>query len=519
MISSKDLGAPQYNSFTEAILWFIQFLPNMLANDSTSTGRSMLYSTNTDAPNNMMQPGDLVRYAIRYPGQIDNVMRWMRAWGFDAKPAKALLDIYRTILAPDDIVKLGFREGWKDSTIRNKLSTAGIHQRDLDNYINARKVYPGIQDIIKFAVREVYTPNIRATFKLDEDLPQQLLDESKKIGLPEKEAKDYWASHWELPGIQQTYAMFHRTTAKSSDPNADKIPLPSGKYVENVVGYKTLQQLLKAADVMPFWRDKLTQVAYQPLTRVDVRRMYSLNVLDIDDVYRSYLDLGYAPHNADAMTRFTVKYENKEFDGITRSNITKAYKDGIINEEQMGQYFDGLRMSKTVKTFYMRQAIYDRTEAEIKARVKDLIELYRIGDYNSETVRLELNKLDLPDTYITKIINDMVRDKAVKRQVPPKSDLINWLKRNIITEFTFFEKMSLLGYKDEDIYYYLTEIALDLDTSKREYLGVKTYQRWLKSKIITVEYFTTTLREMEVSDKDISKLIVEVRLQQDANNK
>ena len=84
-----------------------------------------------------------------------------------------------------------------------------------------------------------------------------------KAGLPEEQARNYWAAHWELPSAQMGYAMFQR----------------------RIIDHETLVMLLKSLDIMPFWRDKLIEMSYNPLTRVDVRRMYGLGVLSEEEVY------------------------------------------------------------------------------------------------------------------------------------------------------------------------------------------------------------------------------------------
>ncbi|GAG78096.1 unnamed protein product, partial [marine sediment metagenome] len=74
-----------------------------------------------------------------------------------------------------------------------------------------------------------------------------------------------------------------------------------------VISDDELNMLLRALDVMPFWRDKLTQIAFRPLTRVDVRRMYKQGVLTETEVYESYLIAGYNEQNAERMAEFTVR--------------------------------------------------------------------------------------------------------------------------------------------------------------------------------------------------------------------
>ena len=83
-----------------------------------------------------------------------------------------------------------------------------------------------------------------------------------------------------LPSIGQGFEMLHRRVIEDAD----------------------LDLLLRALDVMPFWREKLKDISYNPLTRVDVRRMHRIGVLEEEGVFNAYLDVGYNEENAQLMT-------------------------------------------------------------------------------------------------------------------------------------------------------------------------------------------------------------------------
>ncbi|GAJ02949.1 unnamed protein product, partial [marine sediment metagenome] len=121
-------------------------------------------------------------------------------------------------------------------------------------------------------------------------------------------AERYWAAHWSLPSPQQGFEMLHR----------------------GVIGFDDLNMLLRALDVMPFWRDKLVEIAYRPLSRVDVRRMFKLGVLDVKGVRKAYTDIGYNPYNADLMTEFTIEYVKEAPKKISTTDALSAYKNHLI---------------------------------------------------------------------------------------------------------------------------------------------------------------------------------------------
>jgi hypothetical protein len=78
-----------------------------------------------------------------------------------------------------------------------------------------------------------------------------------------------------------------------------------------IISRDDLFMLLRALDIMPFWRDKLINMAYTLFTRIDIRRMYNIGVMNEGDVKRAYLELGYNDYNANLMTQFVIKLKQQ----------------------------------------------------------------------------------------------------------------------------------------------------------------------------------------------------------------
>ncbi|GAI69295.1 unnamed protein product, partial [marine sediment metagenome] len=81
----------------------------------------------------------------------------------------------------------------------------------------------------------------------------------------------------------------------------------------DVITPEQLNSLFMATDIMPWWREKLQAISYSPLTRVDVRRVFKMGIIDREQVYRTYLDLGYNEEKAEWLTSFT-EMQNTEQD-------------------------------------------------------------------------------------------------------------------------------------------------------------------------------------------------------------
>ncbi|KKM19794.1 hypothetical protein LCGC14_1652040, partial [marine sediment metagenome] len=203
--------------------------------------------------------------------------------GFNPKKQDILVATSRRLIDVGEIFRWWLRDFIDEDELDKLLR---FHKIDSDDRVRLKQAVffiPPVQDLIRMAVREVFSPSIRERFKLDEDFPPEFQETAKQQGVSEEWAKNYWAAHWVLPSVTQGFAMLHR----------------------KVIDLEDLDLLLRAQDVMPFWRDKITQVAFNPLTRVDLRRMHKLGLLDSEQLQLRYEDLGFNAENAAMMVLFT----------------------------------------------------------------------------------------------------------------------------------------------------------------------------------------------------------------------
>jgi hypothetical protein len=254
-------------------------------------------------------------------------------------------------LTPDVAAKLRFRGNWTQAQYETELANIGLNPERAIDFFNAasqllpeeyirsawlrnivsdaehdrllglwgysadtalmyRKLYffiPPVQDLIHMAIRNVFNPEIVKRFELFGDFPDTFKTAALQQGVSLEWAQKYWGAHWIVPGNTEAFEMFQRTTDNPLDENADSIMLSNGKTVHNIIGGSTLRLLLREKDIAPFYRDKLTQLAYRPITRIDIRRLNKVGILDHAGVQRAYLDLGYSPEHALMLADFTEK--------------------------------------------------------------------------------------------------------------------------------------------------------------------------------------------------------------------
>ncbi len=434
-----------------AVAGTLASLYSILTSQIAPINRLNQYTFNQIYPNANPTPIESIKLLLSGEITSEEFFRYMRDYGYNSVQADRLLNINKNYHTISDVFALYRKNKVSKEYVKENIGYLGYEDWMFDGFDTLTQVYPSAQDLIVFAVREVFTPEIANKYRLGDDLPQKYLEECKKVGLSDEFAKYYWMAHWQLPSPNQVFEMFHRTSDKKLDEESDLIHLPSGKTIYNVIGNKTVQNYLKAADFMPFWRDKLTEISYNTLTRVDVRRMYGLGVIDEDQVFRNYIDIGYNEENAKLMTEFTIRYEKGDYSSISRTNIVKAFKDNLIDKNEMIELFKNIGLAQIDIEFWTEQAEFEQFQDTIDNLVDSIVIGYKQGAYTQTEVRQRLYELDLPSSYILKTLNKLDAIDTSKMKGLSRVDIDKLYAGGFIEREDYYERMIKLGYSQKDV--------------------------------------------------------------------
>jgi hypothetical protein len=217
------------------------------------------------------------------------------------------------------------------------LASYGFESDAIQNVKESYPVIPGITDLVHFADRFAWDDQIAERFQYDTEFPDIVNTWASRIGLSPDWFKRYWRSHWQLPGLQDIFEMYHRLrTGEVGQPFTEA----------------DLDAYLKTTPLPPYFHELLKEITYQPLTRVDIRRMYQNNVLSKEQVFKAYLDLGYDQEKAGWLQDFTVKYytpedttQKDEFFSQARSAYSSAYKHLLLSRDEYYAFLVGLKIS------------------------------------------------------------------------------------------------------------------------------------------------------------------------------
>ena len=229
-----------------------------------------------------------------------------------------------------------------------QFDKVGVTPENVEEVLESNRPVPTLDDIIRFAIRDVYEPDQVKQGRLFEGLDKaeetlkkydagsltpdesenlglaKFLIEARKRGLSLEDTRYYWGSHWNVPSINQAFEMFQRL-ADNPDPNV--------RFTQ-----KDMNTFFQVADIAPGYRERLQAIAYNPLGRVDIRRFDALGVFGegqerqarLEQLYRH---LGYSPQDAKLQTDFTIKLNSKVPRGQSRALILKYYRDGLWGDQ------------------------------------------------------------------------------------------------------------------------------------------------------------------------------------------
>lgn len=434
----------------------------------------------------------------------------MKGAGFSPDKTKTLKASYYEILNPTEILTLFFRYqdepsneyGVGETWLKDRLSQAGIDPDNHKEYTEANRAVPTLQDVITFAVRDVYEPEQVAQAGLMEDLPDVFIKEAKKRGLNESDTANYWAAHWQLPGLVQVYEMFHRLYA-GADMNA-------------VFTEHDIDTFFKLADIAPGYRDKLKAISYRPVGRVDIRRFWRTGIYQrYSDPYgrlvRDYRQLGYRPEDAKLMADFTVALEGEGRKKLTPTQILKFYNEGIFNDDadkQALSLLTDLGYDSETATLLLEYSKKEFVDAEEKEAIEQLKTEWLVGLIKSEaTLRTELAKIPLIQTEVEKQVKVFNKLKETEGAKFSKSELETLYQNNLISLERFKLGLGYKGYSDEDI-----ELLLKLynqeNTEATKLPAKDDVVEWYGSQLISTERFISYMRLLGYEDTFISYYIL-----------
>lgn len=351
--------------------------------------------------------------------------------GFSTDHAQLLTKLKQR-LPEIGIIQVWYLRGYITAeNAKDMFAHLGFNAADQQHLLDMSFYIPPPSDLITMSVREAFTPDIAERFGQFDDFPEAFKTYAAQQGISEEWAKRYWAAHWALPSVEMGFQMLHRGVIKEDD----------------------LALLLRAHDVMPFWRDKLTAISYVPLTRVDVRRMHKLGVLDDAGVKRAYLDIGYNDENATRLLEFT-KVLNKQsgepapenLTELTRSSIVDLYSRGTMTRAAALDLLKAIGIGEDAAVIYLDLADVKKQAETRETRTETIIANAKAGNISYSQAEDQLHALGLQPAEVQNALAKLSLARAASTKLPTHAELNQLLAAELIPDALYIATMLQLGY-------------------------------------------------------------------------
>lgn len=436
-------------------------------------------------PNRIPDPTTLIEARFRKIITEDEYKEYMRQHGFDDRMSELIYNTYYRLTTIEQSLALYFRGIIDEEELQKRLEAQGVHPANVKDYIRLYYVLPSPSDLIRFMVRDVFRPEVVEKYGLDEELPLDLeiprenlpewikeywkeekftfADLVKMQGIDPEVMRWYWRAHWILPSPTMAYEMLRRLRPAVLDKVIDEEGTPYWKkyekeglkYEDLVVTEEDVDRLLKIADYPKFWRTRMRALAYEPLTRVDLRRLYVLGLVNDEECLARLMELGYTEEDAKKLLEFYKALKQSSERDLTKSEILKLYHIGEIKREEAKDMLKDLGYSDEEADFLLDLEEYKMWKEWVDDEIDVLVEMYVQGAIDFARLRDELDKLGISATQRDLILMKAVRRKKRMVKLPPLSDLKRMYQNGIISEEEFKDAMRAQGYPEEWIERYI----------------------------------------------------------------
>lgn len=373
-------------------------------------------------------------------------------------------EVLRPRLAPTDLFAAEHRFDESPAATEEELRKRGFPLADIQIARALATMIPGPGDLIRMAVREAWRDDVAAKWGYDADFPPEFAEWMEKQGDVEGWSRKYWRAHWELPGLTTGLEMLHRVPE---------------------FGLAEFKELLRISDIPETFRDHIAKIAYVPLTRVDVRRMYGLGVLSRAEVKRNYLDLGYNDRDAERMTEFTVRFETTEDREATKTDILSFYNVGALRADEARYWLREIGYPDTLAEYLVSRETMKAEQKYVNEQVKYIKNMYIHQEISVANARTQMGALGLTAGEIEKLLDtwDIARDAKIER--PTRATLDKLFKQDVISVGDYTSGLDALGYQQKYLDWYLASVLLikAKDARKEEEAARKEQEEIRKRKI------------------------------------
>lgn len=349
---------------------------------------------------------------------------------------------------------------------------------------------PPYSDLIHFAVKEAFNKEVIEAMGYNKELPAEIVPWMRKLGYGGKtgfampagstttlgretrtecEWLDHiWYSHWQNMSPSQWYSSLHRFYRNSPHGASPEVSDENATTIEDV------ERGLKVDDYPIPLRNRLISLSYSPLTRVDARRMYDMDVLDEDDLYHTYRAIGYDDRNAERLMQWNKKQKQQRQHGSTRKRAERAIEKLVT----LGAMDLNTFQQRMIDLGYPRnqvQARWDLIHSEMAAKKLERLtnkvrKWYLNGSLNTDQAKTILTSNGISQDDADSEIALLDQDKHFGRKFLSAREAIEVWQNRLQNEQQTYNRLINLGYTQAEATLIMSNAKVNMTTKAQRAL-------------------------------------------------
>jgi len=401
---------------------------------------------------------DLASYG-KHTGKImeEDFKEHLLAQGYDEKWHPIMFDYYKPKLNVSQIAEAFLRGVITEENFKEKLKEHGFNENDINVLSQLIWDYPSPTDFIRFSVRDVFTKDKKIREALMSEFPEDIVEYAEKAGLKREQLMWYWMAHWELPSPTQIYEMLHRfhpDVLRVRGEAYKSIGLDVEKLKMTLDDVKTY---LRQADYDVRWRERLVGISYSPLTRVDLRRIYTLGLINDEELKARLMEIGYTAKDAELLMAFYHNLKTEEAREWTKSEIKNLLYYGLINDTEAKIMLERLGYSEEDAKLLIDLWKAKITEKDMRETQRYIRDAYALGQITRTEAEAQLRQCGLSEEVIKVVLDKEEKRRLSSQRLPSASTIVKWLKLGIITKDVAIRLLKRINVADDVIDYYIKE--------------------------------------------------------------
>lgn len=439
----------------------------------------------------------------------------LQVHGYHADDIARLLDQYDMALGVPTLFDLYNRKLIDQPKFEALMKREGIRDDDERAAVaKLRELIPGPSDLVRFALREAWDPAVVARFGYDEEFPKELEYWMQRQGAagdarteaqiaagdpPVNWAQLEWRVHWQNLSPSMAFAFYHRFRPERMAHYGNAFPGLRPFTIDD------LYAVLKINDYPVPFRSQIAAANSTLLTRVDIRRLFDLDIIDRVEVKAQYLDRGYVDADAEALTKYTEQQRRiaraGKFTRRTKAQVIDAYNVGVQGPLETAialyelQFVDPDKLAEFRRRpilqrqdiafadqgvrFELANTDAERALSNGKLVVKTIHKLYVTAVIDDGETRTRLTNAGIHNLRIDEYLRVWTVERMGPRKILTTKQIQSALAHGIIPLNVATFRLRLLGYTVYDTNVILSEArrSIALEQAKAQQAAAKTLQQ------------------------------------------